>query len=125
MLDRPTHSTPADFLILKSAVSNQNSDLHHGLHYKCYILGLPSETLTGITSYLDPPALLSLSTVHRLLYHHVKDDNTWHRAFAHQFLGIGPESDIHDDSRSFMLRRTENLWRNEYIVRYNLKRYVV
>ena len=52
----------------------------------------------------------------------MKDDNTWRRAFFYQFLDIGPENDL-DDNKALLLRRTEGSWRNEFIVRYKLKRF--
>ena len=93
---------------------------NHGIHCPILIL-VPSETLTAITSYLDPPSLFSLAVVNIYLNGHVKDDNTWRRAFFYQFLGIGPENDL-DDNKALLLRRKEGSWRNEFIVRYKLKR---
>ena len=93
---------------------------NHGIHCPILIL-VPSETLTAITSYLDPPSLFVLAVVNIYLNGHVKDDNTWRRAFFCQFLGIGPENDL-DDNKALLLRRTESSWRNEFIVRYKMKR---
>jgi hypothetical protein len=93
---------------------------NHGIHCPILIL-VPSETLTAITSYLDPPSLFALAVVNIYLNGHVKDDNTWRRAFFYQFLGIGPENDL-DDNKALLLRHTEGSWRNEFIVRYKLKR---
>lgn len=87
------------------------------------LLTFPRESLTNITSWLDPPSLLAFGRVNRELYSHVKDDNIWHRAFLCQFLGVGPESDLNVKPLSLMLRRHENSWRNEFISRYNLRRY--
>jgi hypothetical protein len=120
MINRPIQAILPNTLPAKSTESNQNRDYQYGL---LFLLDIPSESLTHITSYLDPPSLLALARVSNLLYHHVKDDNTWHRAFLWQFLGIGPESDLHN-ARSIMLRRSERSWRNEFIVRYNLRRCV-
>ncbi|KAG6890853.1 hypothetical protein C0992_012239 [Termitomyces sp. T32_za158] len=107
---------------IKPTKFNQNRANNHGLPDSRILLGVPSETLTGITAYLDPPSLLSLAKVHSRLASHVKNDNTWHRAFVCQFLGISPESEIHDDDKGIMLRRSESTWRNEFIVRYKLRR---
>jgi hypothetical protein len=52
---------------------------------------------------------------------HLKDDNTWRRAFFYQFLDVGPENDL-DHDKALLLKRTEGSWRNEFIVRYKLKR---
>ena len=105
------------------AKSYQKSLSKHGIHCPILIL-VPSETLTAITSYLDPPSLLALAVVNIYLNGHVKDDNTWRRAFFYQFLGIGPENDL-DDNKSILLKRTEGSWRNEFTVRYKLKRSVL
>jgi hypothetical protein len=89
------------------------------------LLAFPSESLTHITSFLDPPSLLALSRVSRELYEHIKNDTVWYRAFLCQFLDIGPESDLHDDnvkSKSLVMRRHETTWRNEFITRFNLRR---
>lgn len=102
------------------AKSYQKTLSNHGIHCPILIL-VPSETLTAITSYLDPPSLLALAVVNIYLNGHVKDDNTWRRAFFYQFLGIGPENDL-DDNKALLLKRTEGSWRNEFTVRYKLKR---
>ncbi|KAG6908806.1 hypothetical protein DXG01_003253 [Tephrocybe rancida] len=122
MLDRPTHIPPNDSPYIKPTKFNQNQANNHGTPDNRILLEIPPETLTGITSYLDPPSLFSLARVHSRLASHVKNDNIWHRAFVCQFLGISPESEINDDAKSLMLRRSETTWRNEYIVRYRLKR---
>ena len=103
------------------AKSYQKTLSKHGIHCPILIL-VPSETLTAITSYLDPPSLLTLAIVNIYLNGHVKDDNTWRRAFFYQFLGIGPENDL-DDNKALLLKRTEGSWRNEFTVRYKLKRF--
>ncbi len=126
MLNRQIQSYSEDAHSLQPAKSNQNLNQYNGSQDSGRILlDVPSETLTGITSYLDPPSLLALSRVNTHLYEHVKNDNTWHRAFVCQFLQIGPESDINDSVKSLMLRRSESSWRNEVIARYNLRRCVV
>ncbi|KAI0920221.1 hypothetical protein AcV5_010021 [Taiwanofungus camphoratus] len=111
---------------IKSLHSHLNNTAQHGInnHDSCSLLRIPSESLTHITSFLDPPALFALSRANRQLYDHVKDDNTWRRAYAHQSLGISPESDFRDnnDDRALMLRREETTWRKEFVFRYNLRR---
>ncbi|KAI8992768.1 hypothetical protein BD414DRAFT_284950 [Trametes punicea] len=91
------------------------------------LLSIPSESLTHITSFLDPPDLLALGRACKQLYAHVADDNTWRRAYVFQYLGITPESDLRDDpgDKTLMLRREETTWKKEYIMRYNLRRYVI
>ena len=106
---------------LQLAKSYQDPLSNHGIHCPILIL-VPSETLTAITSYLDPPSLSALAIVNIYLNGHVKDDNTWRRAFFYQFLGIGPENDL-DDNKALLLRRPEGSWRNEFTVRYKLKRF--
>ena len=105
------------------AKSYQKQPIHHGIHCPILIL-VPSETLTAITSYLDPPSLSALAVANIYLNGHVRDDNTWRRAFFYQFLGIGPENDL-DDTKALLLRRAERSWRNEFTVRYRLKRFVL
>lgn len=124
MLNRQTQSPPKESYTLKSTKFNQNHINQHGAPDSRILLNVPSEILTGVTSYLDPPSLLSLARVHGRLNEHIKNDNTWHRAFVCQFLGIGPESEIHDNVKSLMLKRSESTWRNEFILRYNLRRFV-
>jgi hypothetical protein len=126
MPNRQTPATSKDLEPLKLSKSNQNLKDQHGLQNSriSLLLNVPSETLTGITCYLDPPSLLSVARVSSLLHEHIRNDNTWHRAFVCQFLGIGPESDIHGNVKSLMLRRSESSWRNEFSVRYRLRRYV-
>ncbi|PFH47443.1 hypothetical protein AMATHDRAFT_50310 [Amanita thiersii Skay4041] len=106
----------------QNSSTKQNYKYHKdGDHSTHAFLHLPSETLTGITSYLHPPSLLSLAKVNSSLYNHVKNDNTWRRAFVSRYLGIGPENDLHDVKIS-LLRRSQKSWRNEYILRYKLER---
>ncbi|CDO69933.1 hypothetical protein BN946_scf184836.g7 [Trametes cinnabarina] len=85
---------------------------------------MPSESLTHITSFLDPPDLLALARTCKQLHAHVADDNTWRRAYVYQYLGITPESDLRDDAgdKTLMLRRKETSWRKEFVMRYNLRR---
>lgn len=126
MLNRLTQASSKDSQHFKSTKSIQNSNIQHGLQSNTIqiLLDVPSETLTGITSYLEPPSLLSIGRVNSHLQQHVNNDNTWRRAFVCQFLGIGPESNVHDNMKSLMLRRSENSWKSELIVRYNLRRFV-
>lgn len=89
------------------------------------LLGLPNETLTHISAYLDPPALLALAQSHRVLNDHLKNDHTWYRAFLRAFLDVGPDSDIDEEStKTAILRRSESTWRKEYSLRYILTRFV-
>ena len=103
------------------AKSYPRTPSNHGIHCPILIL-VPSETLTAITSYLDPPSLFALAVVNIYLNGHVKNDNTWRRAFFYQFLGVDPENDL-DDNKALLLKRTESSWRNEFTVRYKLKRF--
>ena len=66
-----------------------------------------SSRLTAITSYLDPLSLSALAVVDIYLNGHVKDDNTWRRAFFYQFLGVGNENDL-DDKKALLLRGVTN-----------------
>ncbi len=90
------------------------------------LLSIPSESLTHVTSFLDPPDLLALARTCQHLNAHVGDDNTWRRAYVYQCFGIMPESDIHNDAsdKAVMLRREESSWRKQFIWRYTLRRYV-
>lgn len=107
---------------------NNSSSLNHfttspTLITKHGLLSLPTENLTHITSYLDPPALFALQRVNRVLCDHVKEEHTWYRAFVSKFLGISPEGDV-DSEKAVLLRRTENSWKKEYVVRFNLLRWI-
>ncbi|KAF9463406.1 WD40-repeat-containing domain protein [Collybia nuda] len=124
MPSRQTQATHKDIEPLKPSKSNRGFSQQHGPHANrvSLLLDVPSETLTGITSYLEPPSLLSVGRVNNSLHEHIKNDNTWHRAFVCQFLGIGPECEINDNVKCLMLRRSENSWRNEFCTRYRLRR---
>lgn len=101
-----------------SAVQAENAGGHS-------LLGIPNESLTHITSFLDPSSLFSLALTNRRLHGHVTDDNTWHRAYAYQFLGILPEDDLrHQQARVLMLRRVEGSWRREFLLRWDMTRCV-
>ncbi|KAI5119555.1 hypothetical protein M0805_005619 [Coniferiporia weirii] len=114
--------------------STQAPSYHHG-HSKHSVdhdqdivsplLAIPSESLTHITAFLDPASIFALGKTNKTLHEHVNDDNTWHRAFSCQFLGEGGDID-HSDTpvslRSALLRRTEDSWRKEFVLRCNLLR---
>ncbi|KAJ3982435.1 hypothetical protein F5890DRAFT_1529838 [Lentinula detonsa] len=102
--------------IYKDLTSSHESSKQHGL-----LCSIPTENLTHITAYFDPPSLFALSLVNRVLYEHVNEDHTWHRAFLLKFFGILPESDIQSE-KTLVLRRTESSWRREYVFRFNLTR---
>ncbi|KAI0363927.1 hypothetical protein BV20DRAFT_975037 [Pilatotrama ljubarskyi] len=108
--------------------NNTRQHGHHGIPHiaggSSVLLSIPSESLTHVTSFLDPPDLLALARTCKLLHAHVADDNTWRRAYVYQYLGITPESDLRDDAgdRTLMLRREEVTWKKEFILRYNLRR---
>jgi hypothetical protein len=121
MLYRPTEIHQTNTTHLKSYQSNKYRDQHG---HSSILLAFPSESLTHITCFLNPPSLLALGRTNRYLNNHVNDDNTWHRAFVCQFLGIGPEGDLRN-TKTLMLRRCENSWSKEFIVRYNLRRCVI
>ncbi|KAG6824534.1 hypothetical protein H0H92_006574 [Tricholoma furcatifolium] len=121
MLDRPADISSNESSPVKPTSPKQKRVSNHGLPNN-RILDAPSEILTAITAYLNPPCLLSLARVHSRLAAHVQNDNTWHRAFVCQFLGISPEGEIRDDVKSLMIRRSESTWRNEFIVHYRLRR---
>ena len=87
------------------------------------LLGVPGESLTHITSYLDVPALLNLSRVNKTLHEHINDDSTWYRALLCQFLGVSPESDL-QEVQSIVLRRTESTWKKELVYRHITSVYV-
>ncbi|KAI0742454.1 hypothetical protein C8Q80DRAFT_908355 [Daedaleopsis nitida] len=91
------------------------------------LLSIPSESLTHVTSFLDPPDLLAIARTCKQLHAHVADDNTWRRAYVYQYLGVTPESDLRDGTgdKTLMLRREESSWRREFVLRYNLRRYVI
>lgn len=109
---------------LKSTTIYSYQATHHGfLQDASLLLGIPVESLIHITSFLSPPSLLALSRTNRRLYEHVKDDNTWYRAFINQFLYIGPENDFKYE-KILLLRKSESTWRKEFIMRHNLRRCV-
>ncbi len=114
---RPIRDSRKDLLFQKSPASAIHP-CNHGLDT------LPSETLTHITSYLDPFELYAFARVCSAFNAHVTDDHTWRSAFLLNFFGIDsiePESDKRT-LKSLLLRRTEPTWKKEYVVRYNLRR---
>ncbi|PPQ64115.1 hypothetical protein CVT24_008726 [Panaeolus cyanescens] len=123
MLNRPTEFTQTDAQSPTHSKAYNKNKSQHGIHdIRCPILlDVPPETLTEITTYLEPPELCALAVVNRYLNNHVKDDNTWRRAFVYQFLGIKPENDL-DKQNTLLLRRSERTWRMEFIVHYKLRR---
>ena len=94
--------------------------LQHG-NLSSPLLLLPSESLTHITSFLDPPSLRSLSLTCSKFHEHISDDNTWHRAFVCQFFGVLPESAL-IDFRPLTFRSTGKTWRHEFVRRNIVRR---
>lgn len=123
MLYRPTTLPQTDAQNPNPLKATPKSKAQHGIpEIRCPILtDVPVEILTGVTSHLTPPDLLSLACVNIHLNRHVDDDNTWRRAFVRQFFGIGPESDLNDE-KTLLLRRSERSWRYELISHYRLIR---
>ncbi|KIJ41026.1 hypothetical protein M422DRAFT_255876 [Sphaerobolus stellatus SS14] len=96
-------------------MSNQGQK--HSDERRCFLLSLPSESLTHITTYVDDPrSLIALSRTNHRLSDHVAEDNTWYRAFAFHFWGLGPESEPKYETK-VMLRKTENTWKKEFVKR--------
>jgi hypothetical protein len=95
--------------------------LHPGRLPFSVLHALPAESLTHVSSFLDPRTLLQLGCTSKRLADHVRADATWHAAFLCQFLGITPEEDLHG-TKSLLLRRAEHTWRKEFIVRWTLRR---
>jgi len=132
MPSRPIEAHKKDTFRIKTSHPHPHHAAHYGLsrpspHIASTLLRIPSESLTHITAFLNPPALLALSRTNKQLHAHVNDDNTWCRAYACQFLGIAPESDLRDnsDDKTLLLRREESSWMKEFVLRYNLRRYVI
>lgn len=100
---------------------SHNSTQHGSSSLPCFLLHLPAESLTHITAYLDPQALFNLGRTNKKFLDHIKDDNTWHRAFLCQFLGVVPEADLVDQS-ILVLRRSEPSWKREFVLHYRLRR---
>jgi hypothetical protein len=105
--------------ITNSTLRQTRETTQHGLHTPL-LLCLPSESLTYITSFLDPVSLCSLAQTSRKLYQHVGDDNTWRRAFVCQVLGILPEEDL-NEVRPLTFRSTQKTWRHEFERRHIIR----
>ena len=91
---------------------------------RCFLLSLPTESITHITTYVDDPrSLVALARTNRLLRDHIAEDNTWYRAFAFHFWGLGPEEEPSYET-NIMLRKTENTWKKEYVKRFETLRCV-
>ncbi|KAJ7217706.1 WD40-repeat-containing domain protein [Mycena pura] len=117
MLTRKTQLTQ-NKVLSNNKSSDSTSHSQHGL----LLLHIPLESLTHITSNLDPKSLLALAQVNLRLSDHIRDDHTWHRAFVCQYLGMGPETDLHD-AKFLLLRRSHvGSWRQEFILYYSLRR---
>ncbi|KAH7882706.1 WD40-repeat-containing domain protein [Phlebopus sp. FC_14] len=123
MPTRPIDTFRKESLKFKAAqTAESHCHIQHGQPQNIsLLLDVPAESLTHITSFLPPPSLLALSRTNRRLYEHIKDDNTWFRAFLNQIVGISPENDI-DNGKLLLLRRTGNSWRKEFISRYSVRR---
>ncbi|KAL1734565.1 hypothetical protein EV714DRAFT_202299 [Schizophyllum commune] len=81
---------------------------------------LPPESRTHITAYLDPPSLDALGQTCKLLRAHVADESTWYHAFLCQFLGVGPEASLSDET-ALLLRRQQKSWRLEFAYRHKMR----
>ncbi|KAJ7293825.1 hypothetical protein C8J57DRAFT_1270108 [Mycena rebaudengoi] len=128
MLSNQQPLTQNHFLSNKSVDSTPKPQ--HGLHIpdeslskpQHGLLHIPAESLSYITSNLDPRSLLSLAQVSTLFSDHVKDEHTWHRAFLHQLLGVGPETELHG-AKLLLLRRAHlGSWRQEFILHFSFRR---
>lgn len=117
MLNKPIETKP-DSSEKQPSQSNQNHNQHGRFSI---LLAFPAESLTHVTCFLDPPSLVALAKTNKHLNAHVEDDNTWHRAFVYQFLGIAPEGDLYN-AKTLLLRRSESSWRKEFVIRHNLRR---
>lgn len=113
---------PSNHYVLQDGSSHSDDALASGLRL---LLDVPGESLLHITSYLEPPALLALGRVCKILSQHVKLDSTWLRAFSTQCLAISPESDLElIEKKALMLRKSHlQSWRDLFIARYKLLRY--
>ena len=128
-----TSSCHSPYFMLKGPKSysrKQNKNLNSAYHVftstaqhgdSSPLHSLPSETLTHITSFLDPPSLRSLSLSCRKFQEHVNEDNTWHRAFFYQFFGLSPVDTL-DGFRPLTFRSTAKTWRLEFIRRNVIRR---
>lgn len=125
MPTRPTHNSLKDARNSKTSLSNSNLDsVQYGKQQQpiSILLDIPVESLTHVTSYLAPPSLFALSRTCTRLYEHVKDDITWYRAFLTQVVGVGPEGHL-KNGKVILLKRLEQTWREEFLLRYRLRQY--
>ncbi|KAI5991266.1 hypothetical protein EDD15DRAFT_1124915 [Pisolithus albus] len=126
MPKRPIHLSQKDQNSTRTYLHSQSHSqaLQHGEYreHKDYsiLLELPVESLTHVTSYLAPPYLVALGRTCRRLHDHVKDDNTWYRAFLTQVVGIHPECSL-SEGNAFLLRMIERTWREEFVSRYMVR----
>jgi len=104
------------------AQSNLSTKPQYGIQHD--LLTIPQEVLSRITSYLDPLSLQTLFFVNKHFYEHVKDDGTWYHAFVQQFLGLDFENELYESHRRLLLRREAKTWRQEFITRFNLCKWV-
>ncbi|KAH9068100.1 hypothetical protein EDB83DRAFT_2379660 [Lactarius deliciosus] len=116
----PKSISQKDNSIPSAAYRDFTPTVQHGRLSSPFLL-LPSETLTHITSFLDPSSLLFFSQTCLKFYEHICDDNTWHRAFVCQFFGIPPESAL-NDFRPLTFRSTGRTWRHEFSRRNIIRR---
>jgi len=104
------------------SISRQSTHFtQHGQQHSSLLYLLPAESLTHITSFLDPVSLRSLAQTSRKLYEHVGDDNTWRRAFFCQFLGVSPENAL-KGVKVLTYRLTQRTWKQEFVHRHTMRR---
>jgi hypothetical protein len=116
----PKRISQKDIFRINNKTSRESTQsIQYGQH-SSHLLSLPSESLTHITSFLDPASLISLEETSRKLFEHVNDDNTWRRAFVCQFLGVSPENAL-NEVRALTFRLTEKTWRREFVRRHIIR----
>lgn len=116
----PKRASQKDILRATNSILRQSTQsIQHGQHSSPLYL-LPSESLTHITSFLDPVSLYSLAQTSWKLYEHVGDDNTWRRAFFCQFLGVLPENAL-KGVKALTFRLTQKTWRQEFVHRHIIR----
>jgi F-box-like len=116
----PNSTSQKDLLRIINKTSRKSTQPSQYGQHPSYLLLLPSESLTHITSFLDPGSLISLEETNRKLYRHVHDDNTWRRAFVYQFLGVSPENAV-NEVNALTFRLTEKTWRREFLRRHAIR----
>ncbi|KAH9964874.1 hypothetical protein BC827DRAFT_1185706 [Russula dissimulans] len=116
----PKRTFQKDISRINNRTSRQSAQSAQHGQYSSPLLLLPAESLTHITSFLDPVSLCSLAQTNRKLYEHVSDDNTWRRAFVCQFLGVSPENAL-NDARPLTFRLTQKTWRSEFVRRHIIR----